>query len=288
MLSFTVSAAMILSGIVYVQLVPSDDPRVIGLLVAGFGMLIFFSLWETFAPLKEPLAPTHLFTKNKGRALTAPFIVGGVVTMFYYGCNIIWGTMVSDLFSAGRAPSVVYWLATVQGFGTLAGGVILWVGGNYFQHWQWQMGLSVAWMTLFGGLLAYITPERQACAVAFAFLSATGFGYSQYLSITYIQFGGDQVELGICGGLAGVSRTGGGAIATTVFSTILVSVQSAYAAGHVVPAAESAGASPMVAEAVAAALPLGAEAVAKVPGLTSAIADAASAAFTESYVHGLK
>ncbi|KAK5003666.1 hypothetical protein LTR28_009884, partial [Elasticomyces elasticus] len=82
--SFTLSAAMILSGIVYVELRPAGDPIITGLLVAGFGTLLFFALWETFAPLKEPLAPTRLFTKNKGRALTAPFIVGGVVTMFYY------------------------------------------------------------------------------------------------------------------------------------------------------------------------------------------------------------
>ena len=110
-------------------------------------------------------------------------------TMFYYGTNIIWGTMVSVFFSTGR----VYWLATVQGFGILAGGVLLWACGNMFQHWRWQMGLSLAWLTLFGGLLAYITPARQGCGVAFAFLSAMGFGYSQYLSITYIQFGADQV-----------------------------------------------------------------------------------------------
>lgn len=68
-------------GIVYVQLLPSNDPTVVGLLVAGFGMLIVFGLWETFAPLQEPLTPTRLFTNNKGRTLTAPFIVGGVVTM---------------------------------------------------------------------------------------------------------------------------------------------------------------------------------------------------------------
>ena len=68
-------------GIVYVQLLRSNDPKVIGLLVGGFSMLIFFGLWETFAPLKEPLTPTRLFTNNKGRTLTAPFIVGGVVTM---------------------------------------------------------------------------------------------------------------------------------------------------------------------------------------------------------------
>ena len=93
MISFVAAAAMILSGIVYVQYTPSNDPKVIGLLVAGFTLLVFFGLWETFAPLKQPLAPTRLFTKNKGRALSAPFVVGFVVTMFSYGTNITWPTM---------------------------------------------------------------------------------------------------------------------------------------------------------------------------------------------------
>lgn len=43
--TFTLSAAMILSGIVYVQLLPSNDLKVIGLLVAGFAALVLFSLW---------------------------------------------------------------------------------------------------------------------------------------------------------------------------------------------------------------------------------------------------
>lgn len=79
---------MILTGIVYVQLVPANDPRVIGLLVAGFACLIFFALWETFAPLKAPLTPTRLFTNNKGRTLSAPFVVGLVVTMYYFGLRV--------------------------------------------------------------------------------------------------------------------------------------------------------------------------------------------------------
>jgi hypothetical protein len=82
MVSFTAAAAMILSGIVYVQLIPANSPTVIALLVVGFACLVFFGLWETFAKLKEPLAPTRLFTANKGRRLTAPFICGFVVTMF--------------------------------------------------------------------------------------------------------------------------------------------------------------------------------------------------------------
>lgn len=231
---------MVLSGIVYVQLLPADSLTVVALLVIGFASLIFFSLWETFAPLKEPLTPTRLFTKNKGRTLTAPFIVGFVVTMFYFGTNIIWGRMVSIYFTnENTPPHTVYWLATVQGFGILVGGMILSFGGSYFQYWKWQMGISITFMTFFGGMLAYITPERESMGIAFAFLSAVGFGYSQYLSITYIQFGAEQIELGIAGGLAGVARESGGAVAVTVFQTILVNVQTSYEARHVGAVTES-------------------------------------------------
>ena len=84
------------------------------------------------------------------------------------------------------------------------------------------------------------------------------------------------------------ARYAGGAVAVTTFESILVSVQSTYAAKHVISAAEAAGASPKVAEAVFAALPLGAAALEKVQGLTTKIATAAGGAFLESYVQGVK
>lgn len=80
-LLFILSAALILTGIVYTTILPSSSPQSIGLLVAGFLLLVVFALWETFAPLKQPLTPTRVFTRNKGRALTAPFVAGFVVTM---------------------------------------------------------------------------------------------------------------------------------------------------------------------------------------------------------------
>lgn len=143
-------------------------------------------------------------------------------------------------------------------------------------------------MTFFGGMLAYVTPGHEALGIAFAFLTAMFYGYGQYLSIAYIQFGADQVELGIAGGLAGVARYAGGAVAVTTFESILVSVQTKYAINNVIPAAEAAGASPKVAQAVLQALPLGAAALEKVQGLTTKIATAAGAAFLESYVQGVK
>lgn len=69
--------------------------------------------------------------------------------------------------------------------------------------WKWQYVGTVTWMSFFGAMLAYAaTPERKGLAIAFVFLSLVGYGWSQYLSIAYIQFGADQKELGIAGGLA--------------------------------------------------------------------------------------
>lgn len=114
MLSFTIAAAMILCGIVHVQILPSNSPKVIALLIVGFAFLLFFGAWETLAKLKEPLAPTRLFTANKGRKLTAPFVCAFVVTMFYYANNITWLTMLGVYFTnATTPPHIVYWLATV-------------------------------------------------------------------------------------------------------------------------------------------------------------------------------
>lgn len=289
MITFTGAAAMILSGIVYVQLLGSHDPKTIGLLVAGFASLIIFALWETFASLRNPLTPTRLFTANKGRALTAPFIVGFVVTMFYYGNNITVPTMISVYWTTATTPAhITYLMATIQGFGIFTGAMILSFGGKYFKHWKLQLLIPVVIMTLFGALLAAVKPQDKSMGIAFAFLSSVGYGYAQYLSIAYIQFGAPQSELGIAGGLAGVARYAGGAVAVTLFETILDVVQTSYAGTHVIAAAEAAGASQKVAEAVLAALPLGAAALEKVQGLTLKIAGAAGAAFVESYYQGVK
>jgi MFS family permease len=58
-LLFILSATLILVGIVYTIILPSSNPKVIGLLVSGFATLIGFILYEHFAPLKQPLTPTH-------------------------------------------------------------------------------------------------------------------------------------------------------------------------------------------------------------------------------------
>jgi hypothetical protein len=80
----------------------------------------------------------------------------------------------------------------------------------------------------------------------------------------------------------------GGANGRTVYTTILANVQSTSASRLVPAAAIAAGLSPSSAPALLAALPLGATALAKVPGFTPEIGAVAGAAFQQSYVVGLR
>lgn len=70
--------------------------------------------------------------------------------------------------------------------------------------------------------------------------------------------------------------------------SILANTQSTRAAITVPQAAMAAGASADTATALLAALPLGATAIEKVPGINAQIVAAASTAFQWSYAHGLK
>jgi len=288
-LLFIASVTLILTGIVYTTTLASSNPKVIGTLVAGFVLLVIFALYETFAPLKQPLTPTHVFTRGNGRELTAPFIAGFVVTMFYYAINVIYPTQIAVFFTTAETSFRYATVLTLpQNLGLVFGAVLLTVLGHRIGHWRWTLTGSVTVMVVFGALLALGNPQRKGMMMAFVFLAETGFGWAQYLSIAFIQFGVDQAELGISGGLAGVARFAGGAVAISVYTTILTNSVKTHAVKLVIPAAEAAGASSRTAMAILEALPLGDSALSKVPDATTKMIAAAGAAYQQCYVVGLR
>ena len=122
-------------------------------------------------------------------------------------------------------------------------------------------------MTLFGGLMALVTPYNKGAMIAFAFLEQTFFGWAQYESIAFTQLGVPQEELGISGGLAGVARFAGGSLATAIYTSVLTNTQASRAATTVPQAAVAAGLDPKNAQALLQALPLGADAIMAIPGV---------------------
>jgi len=181
-LLFIFAATLILVGIVYTQILPSRDPKVIGLLVSGFACLVGFGLYEHIAQkrgtLKQPLTPTHIFTEKYGREFTAPFVVGFVVTMFYYMTNIVYPTQIAVFWTNETSPlKDTLVLSLPSNLGLIAGQIVLMLFGTAVGHWKWAFTTSVFIMVLFGSLLSMGDPTNKSMMMAFAFLSQFGFGY---------------------------------------------------------------------------------------------------------------
>jgi hypothetical protein len=262
-------------------------------MVVGFATLGAFAVWETLTSdtprNPQPLTPTRIFTKDKGREFTAPFIAGLIVTMYYFGTNILWSVMINVLYVTPDSPTNYGIILTLpQGLANSLGALFLIVFRSKIGHWRWMYLFVVTWMVFWGGLLALATPDNKGQTIAFLFLEIMADGWAQYLSIAYIQLGVDQHDLGVAGGLAGTARNAGGVVAICVYTTLLINVQSSQAAKLVPAAVEAAGGTLAQAAEILAALPLGAAALEAVPGITTAMAGAAGLAFQESYNKGLR
>ncbi len=272
-------------GVVWSTVFPSNDAHVVAPLVAGFVVLILFALWETFGKLKHPLAPRYVFSSSWGRDFTAPAIVLAVVNMFYYSSSIMWPTMISAFYTNGGTDwHYAMVLSLPQGLAITFGATLLSLLGSRIRHWQWQLAGSVFFMVLFGSLMALCTTDNKGLMVAFVFLSQAGYGWAIYLAIAIAQMGVAHRDLGLSGGIAGVSRFAAGSIAASVYTTILTNESNKRAASLVPKAAAAAGvAADQIQQVVALA---GTPELAEKFG--SAVASAVGMAVQTATVHGLR
>ncbi|KAH6672054.1 fungal trichothecene efflux pump [Halenospora varia] len=285
----TPGVVLTLVGIIFTTYKKSTDKLVIVPLVVGIACLVAFGLWETFSNTKYKLCPPHIFRSHKGREFTVPFILAFIVTMFYYGINIVYPTMINVFYVTPTTSRSETLLLTLPGnLGLVFGAMLLICFGNLLGHWKLTLIASFVGMTIWGGLIALVTPYNKGLMIAFTFLEQTFFGWAQYESVAFTQLGVAQVDLGISGGLAGVARYAGGSLAQAIYVSILANCQASRAAATVPAAAIKAGLPESSASQLLAAFGLGAKALAAVPGVTPEILGAASDAFKWSYAYGLQ
>lgn len=209
---FTGGSVVFLMGIVWAGVYPSTDPHVVATLVVGVVVVVGFALWETFARLKYPLTPKHMFTSSFGRDFTAPAIALAVINMFYYSSSILWPQMIAVLYTNNEEDwKYAAVLSLPQGLAIAFGALLLTMFGSKLRHWHWQLTGSVVFMVLFGSLLGMVTPTNKGLMIAFIFLCQTGYGWGIYLSIAITQMGVKQENLGVCGGISGSIRFAAGA-----------------------------------------------------------------------------
>lgn len=280
---------LVLVGIINTTYLPSKDKTVLVPLVVGFVLVTAFGFWETLSNTKYKLCPPHLFRSHNGREFTAPFVLAFIVTMTYYGTQIVTGTAINALWltpTSTRSEALI--LTLPANIGLVFGACLLMGFGNLLGHWRFWLIVTFTLMVVFSGLGALITPFNKGMMLAFIFLLQTFFGWAQYISIAFTQLGVPQLDLGMSGGLAGVARFAGGSLATAIYTTVLTNSQTSRAASTIPKAAIEAGLSSSAAAEVLPAFAKGAAALQEIPGMTTEILAKLGLEYAWSYCYGLK
>ena len=142
---------LVLVGIINTTYMSSSDIMVIVPLIVGFVLLIAFGVWETLSKTKYPLCPPRIFRSHNGREFTVPFIVAFIVTMFYYGINVIYPTMVNVFYitpTTSRGEQLA--LSLPGNIGLVFGAMLLICFGDLFRHYKITLCVSWGGMVFWG------------------------------------------------------------------------------------------------------------------------------------------
>ena len=154
-----------------------------------------------------------------GREYSFLLVIIFVVGLVYISITALIPEQIGYMYTSSPTRAGLYNIPA--GFGGSIGGAVL--GGLIWKikYVHWQLVIACAIQTLFTGLLAACTPDNVGTAMAFGLLANIPFGW--ILINCYITTGVHvpQRDIGLAFGWIGAIRFVGGAVGTTIFSTIL-------------------------------------------------------------------
>ncbi|KAF2102793.1 fungal trichothecene efflux pump [Rhizodiscina lignyota] len=255
--------------------------HVLGTLLSGIAILAIFCVWEAYCTLDYPLMPMRLFRNIKYDATVACASIGAMV---YYSMTVIWPTMAGALYSTDVQE--VGWLSCAVGGGLLLGQVAAGLGVKYIPRMKIQMTVAAVILTAFCAALASSTQHTRSRTVGFLLIAAISAGYVENLTLSTMALVWDPADIGLVAGVLGAIRTAAGAIATSMYSSILSSRLAIYLPQYVTPAATSAGlpSSSLVALFTG----ISAGDISTVPGVNTTIAAAVGEATKTAYSHSFR
>ncbi|KAK5126030.1 hypothetical protein LTR85_011385 [Meristemomyces frigidus] len=137
--------------------------------------------------------------------------------------------------------SEVGWLSCAVGGGLLFGQICGGIGVRYLPKMKWQMTIAGVTMTAFMGALASSSQHTRGQTVAFLLIGAASAGYVENLTLSTMALVWEPDDIGLVAGVMGAIRTAAGALATSMYSSILSTELTTYLPQYVGPAAVAAG-----------------------------------------------
>ena len=260
---------------------PWKSAKVVSCVVVGGMTLVAFAVWESLIFKGVPLMPPRLFKKI---GYVAIVIVASVGAMVYYSLTILWPTIIgtvytTDVVKIGLQSSVV-------GGGILLGQCFGGFALSYIPKVKWQLVICSTIGGAFVAALSSVSPDHHAMTIAFGVLGCFFIGWVDNITFPGVTLLWEAQDIGLATGVLGSIRALGGAIAQSIYVSILDNKMADYLPKYVIPAAENAGLPASEIPTLFSAITAGNLTI--VPGMTPAIEAVVGAQVTRAYISSFK
>ena len=236
-------------------------------------------------PLEQPLLPIKLLQNRNYIAILCTACVG---TMIYFSMNVLWPVQIATLGYANSNIGIG-WLSCMTGTGVVVGQVLAGILFKRVGHAKWQLFACSTGMTVFLGGLAAADQYHKSLALAFTLLGGLSVGFLELITTVMAGLVCEPGDIGFASGFLASLRQFFGAIATTVYVTVLENRLKIHLPNDVIPAVTKAGLPAKSLPALFLAITEGtASALAGVPGITPAVELAVSGAVQDAYASSFK
>ncbi|KAF2115908.1 fungal trichothecene efflux pump [Lophiotrema nucula] len=260
---------------------PWKSAAVISAIILGAFTLVAFGLYEQYVFKGQALMPPRLFKKLEYVAIVGVATLGAMV---YYALTVLWPTILGTVYTTDSLK--IGWASSVVGGGILLGQTFGGFALSYVPKVKWQCIILSILSTAFLGAEAGLKADGYAAFITLGCLATFTIGWIDNISFPGVTLLWEAQDIGLATGVLGSIRAVGGAVAQTIYVSILTNKVATYLPEYVVPAATEAGLPASSLPALFAGLTAGN--LTAVPGITPEIAAAAGAATSKAYLESFK
>ena len=263
---------------------PWGSARVISCLVVGIVLIIAFIVWENFAPY--PMVPGHLFKNKRISVLT--FIVTAISGANFYSLLNFWPLQLKNVFNP--SPALIGAYAMPFGFSVAFGVVVVTAllsklkGSN-----RELLFVSCVLMTAGVGSLSGVGTSHKAMGIVMSFIGGFGVGGIIIPAAVILTIVSPDENIALITAVTISIRLIGGAIGYAIYFNVLQKRVKNVLPTHIAENVVVAGLPLTEVLTFVEAYATGdMAALAKIPGLTPAILEAARFGVSQAYAYGFK
>lgn len=263
------------------QAYPWKSARVIATIVVGLLTLIAFGFYEQYVAKGRGIMPPRIF-KNLG--FVALVMCAGIAAMIYYSQTILWPTIITSIYTTDIMA--VGWQSSVVGGGVLLGQCLGGFGISYIPKVKWQAIVSAVCTAAFVASLASVHVGGHTSFIVLGIMATVSTGYIDNITFPGVTLLFEAQDIGLAAGALGSIRAILGAVAQSLYVSILSTKVAEYLPKYVTQAALQAGLPNASLPALLAGVTAGN--FTQVPGITPEIIQVVTEQVRHSYIDSFK